>query len=208
MFGVSERRRKNTFFFVTCIVLENFFLFLPSIILKMFADHIYYPLVKALRHRPDEIAVSVGEKTCDNRHFAMLIAPIMNELDTFSEDTVALLLEDEPLTLAAMVACLLCGKTIVPVQADWSDAQRSQVMRASGATRLLSKESMYYYYWVSYEDAICRIDSGYLPERDIPRAARVFDFGMDGQLSERIFSADDLFLYFCAPYFKNIVKNR
>ena len=60
----------------------------------MFAEHIYYPLVKALRHRPDETAVSVAGKTCDNRHFAMLIAPIMNELDTFSEDTVALLLED------------------------------------------------------------------------------------------------------------------
>ena len=181
---------------------------MPSIFLKMFADQIYYPLVKALRHRPDETAVSVDGKTCDNRHFAMLIAPIMNELDTFSEDTVALLLEDDPLTFAAMVACLLCGKTIVPVQAHWSDVQRNQVMQASGATRLLSKESMYYYYWVSYEDAICRIDSGMPPERDIPRAARVFDFDEDGQLSERIFSADDLFLYFCAPYFKNIVKTR
>lgn len=172
----------------------------------MFADHIYYPLVKALRHRPDEPAVCVDGKCCDNRRFAMLIAPVMNELDTFSDDAVALLMEAEPLTYAAAIACMLCGKTIVPVPTDWPDARREQVLRAANIQHLLSKETMFYYYWMAYEDAICRIDSGYLPDRDIPRAARVFDWDNNNQLTEKILSADDFFDYFCAPYFKNIIN--
>lgn len=173
----------------------------------MFADDIYYPLVKALSFFPNEPAVSVGGKTCDNRHFAMLVAPVMNELDTFSETAVAVLMEDEPLTYAACVACLLCGKTIVPLSTAWSDNQREQVVQTAQVHRVLSKESMYYYYWMCYEDALCRIDSGWLPERDIPHAACIFEFDENGQMSERICSAEDFFTYFCSPHFKNIIKH-
>jgi hypothetical protein len=105
------------------------------------------------------------------------------------------------------VACLLCGKTIVPLSTAWSDNQREQVVQTAQVHRVLSKESMYYYYWMCYEDALCRIDSGWLPERDIPHAARIFEFDENGQMSERICSAEDFFTYFCSPHFKNIIKH-
>ena len=173
----------------------------------MFADQIYYPLVNALRHRPDEPAVCVNEMNCDNRHFAMLVAPVMNELDTFPDETVALLMEQEPLTYAAAIACMLCGKTIVPIPVDWPDERRKEVMTAADVRHVLSKESMFYYSWMAYEDAICRIDSGFLPERDLPHAARVFDWDEQQKLTEKTLSAEEFFDYFCAPYFKNIVKS-
>lgn len=174
----------------------------------MFAETIYYPLVNALRNRPDEPALSVKDTTCDNRHFAMLIAPIMNELDTFSEDTVAILLEEEPITYAAFVACMLCGKTIVPVPKEWPDALREQVLNEAQVRHLLSKESMFYYYWMTYEDALCRIDSGFLAERDIPKAAKAYSQDEQGNLTMTTYSADDFFASYCAPYFRNIVKSR
>jgi len=174
----------------------------------MFAETIYYPLVHALRNRPDELAVSVKGKTCDNRHFAMLIAPIMNELDTFAEDTVAVLLEDEPITYAAVVACMLCGKTIVPISTEWPEDLRKQVQDEAQTKHLLSKESMFYYYWMTYEDSLCRIDSGFLAERDIPKAAVAYLPNEQGKLIPTPFSADDFFASYCAPFFKNIVKPR
>lgn len=172
----------------------------------MFATDIYYPLVRALRDRPDEPAVVVGDKSCDNRRFAMLVAPVMNELDTYEDEVVALRMEDEPLTYAALIACLLCGKTIVPLQKSWTEQQCVEVMQNAGAKHCLDKDSMYYFYWMTYEDALCRIDSGLLPYRDIPVAAFVYDFDENEELVRRVFSADDLFLYLCAPVFKNIKK--
>lgn len=157
----------------------------------MFVDTIYYPLVRALRDRPDETALSVKGEAYDNRRLAMLMAPVMKELDTFSDSTVALLMEEEAVTKAAVFACMFCGKTVVPVCPTWSEEQQQRVVALSGARKFLTRERMFYYYWTTYEDAVCRIDDGLPVARDLPRAARLYSFDGDGNMHDRYITAEE-----------------
>ncbi len=157
----------------------------------MFVDTIYYPLVRALRDRPDETALSVKGEAYDNRRLAMLMAPVMKELDTFSDDSVALLMEEEAVTKAALFACMFCGKTVVPVSPSWSGEQQQRVFERTGARKFLTQERMFYYYWMTYEDAVCRIDDGLPVARDLPLAARLCSFDGDGNLLDRYLTAEE-----------------
>ncbi len=157
----------------------------------MFVDTIYYPLVRALRDRPDETALSVKGEAYDNRRLAMLMAPVMKELDTFSDSAVALLMEEEAVTKAALFACMLCGKTVVPVWLSWNEEQQKRVVECSGARKFLTRERMFYYYWMTYEDAVCRIDDGLPVSRDLPYAARLYLFDGDGNMHDRYLTAEE-----------------
>lgn len=157
----------------------------------MFVDTIYYPLVRALRDRPDETALSVKGEAYDNRRLAMLMAPVMKELDTFSDSVVALLMEEEAVTKAALFACMLCGKTVVPVWLSWNEEQQKRVVECSGARKFLTRERMFYYYWMTYEDAVCRIDDGLPVSRDLPHAARLYSFDGDSNMHDRYLTAEE-----------------
>ncbi len=171
----------------------------------MFVDAVYYPLIRALRINPEATALNFRGEISTYGRFAQRIAPIMNELDALSTSTIALVMDKGFLNCAAVLACVLTGKKLVPIDPDWSDEQRRLVLDRVGNCTLLTNERMFYYFRMTYDDAICRIDNGLPIADEISDAARLFSFEK-GSLSETTLSAEKVLEHWCFPYFTDDFK--
>jgi len=116
----------------------------------------------------------------------------MNELDTIDEDTVMLLMEEDVQSYAALFACMLSGKVLVPISTKWTESELGLIREATHSTTLLSHERMQYYFRMTVEDAVCRIDNGLYHFTDEQPLVRCFTFGTDGQLQEKIFTTKEI----------------
>ncbi|MCQ2284072.1 MAG: AMP-binding protein [Bacteroidales bacterium] len=123
-------------------------------------DSILHAFIKEIRVHPNTTAFKLNDSLITNSQFAQRIAPIMNELDTFPQTHVPILMENEVSTHAAMVACILTHKIIVPIFPEWSEKQRARVVSQFDAAEILTDQRMNYYYWMTVEDAVDRLDSG------------------------------------------------
>ncbi|MBO7491700.1 MAG: hypothetical protein J6T59_04590 [Bacteroidales bacterium] len=157
----------------------------------MFTTTVIAPFLKSVRLQPNETCLDIGGHKYTNAAFVQFVAPIMNELDTLNDSVVMLLMEEDVQSYAALFACLLTGKTVVPVSASWSEAQRELVRQNVATDTLLSRERMQYYFRMTVEDAICRIDNGLYQFTDSQVMVRCFSFTPDG-LREESFTSEEI----------------
>ncbi len=126
----------------------------------MFYNEVIAPFLRRVRIHPNETCLSLGQQKFTNAAFTQYISPIMNELDTITPTTILLLMEQDVQSYAAFFACLLSGKIVVPVAPQWTSNELSIVQAATGSDYLLSTQRMQYYFRMTVEDALCRIDNG------------------------------------------------
>ncbi len=170
--------------------------------------------LRETRNHPNVTAFKMGESPVSLMRFAQHIASITNELHTSSHSKVALLMEQSVYTYAAVFAALLASKSVVPLLEEWSDDQRMQILQKSGLPDNLTAKRMGYYFWMTPEDALDRLDDGLTELDDHQVVAELYDFdnntltcreitltdllsGTEGL--DRYFSPDilNLFSYFC-----------
>lgn len=145
-----------------------------------------------IRENPNLTAFKHNEEIVTNALYTQRIAPIMNELDTFPEDRFALLLEREIQNYVAIPAALFTGKIIVPISLDWTEEQRQQVIAKEGLTTYLTAQRMHYYFRMTYEDALDRIDNGLITLRDDQPVAVLYHFDKLGDLSSEMLTFQEI----------------
>jgi len=116
--------------------------------------------LQEIRENPNVTAFKHHGEIVTNALYTQRIAPIMNELDTFPDDRFALLLEREIQNYVAIPAAFFTGKIIVPISTEWSEEQRQKVLENEGLSSYLTAQRMHYYFRMTYEDALDRIDNG------------------------------------------------
>lgn len=144
-----------------------------------------------VRANPNVTSFKLHENIVTNARFVQYIAPIMNELDTVSTDKIALLMEPSVHTYAAIFAAVFNGKVIVPILESWTEQQREAVCKAAGITEILTSRRMEYYYWMTVEDALDRIDNGLISLQNNQIIAQLYDFKEDGIAEPQTITLDD-----------------
>lgn len=155
-------------------------------------DLILRDFIRQTRVHPNVTAFKLNDSLITNSQFVQRIAPIMNELDTTSGDAIAILMENEVQTYAAVVAGLLSNKLLVPVQPHWSKQQLAKVLAEHHISEPLTAHRMGYYYWMTVEDAIDRIDNGLIHLDDQQAVAAIYHFDESGQRSLRMVLASEI----------------
>lgn len=145
-----------------------------------------------MRDHPNITAFRLHTKIVTNALFTQRVAPIMNEFDTMTEQKLALLVEEDLQILAAFPAALFSGKILIPVRQSWSDKQREQVLNDAGVKCCLTAHRMQYYFRMTYEDALDRIDNGLYPEQIVHPIALLYDFDSAGTMSCKEIFLEDL----------------
>ncbi|MBO4489159.1 MAG: hypothetical protein J5741_05830 [Bacteroidales bacterium] len=158
----------------------------------MFTTSVIAPFLQRVRLQPNETCLESGGRKYTNAAFIQYVAPIMNELDTLTDSTVMLLMEEDVQSFAALFAAFLTGKVAVPVSTSWTEAQCALVREAAQTSTLLTRERMQYYFRMTVEDAVCRIDNGLYQFDDAQVMARCFSFAPDGKLQEKAFTVQDI----------------
>jgi hypothetical protein len=148
--------------------------------------------LQEVRRHPNVTALKHGETLTTNARLVQYIAPIMNELDTSQDDCFALLAEQSVYTAAALFAAVFTGKQVVPVAESWPGEQRARVLADAGLTDCLTAQRMGYYYWMTVEDALDRLDNGLIQLRDDQVVARCYAFPADGNLHPTRVTLHDL----------------
>ncbi len=126
----------------------------------MFYDNIIRPFIAEMTANPDKTAARLGQKIVTNSQIAQHVAPIMNELDAMSVQRVAVLLEPDLNVYAAIIAAMFNGIAVYPIDNAMPQEQRDGLCKALQITEVLTAQRMHYYYWMTFEDALCRIDNG------------------------------------------------
>ncbi|MCR4965535.1 MAG: AMP-binding protein [Bacteroidales bacterium] len=158
----------------------------------MFTTSVIAPFLKKVRLQPNETCLEIGDHKYTNAAFIQYIAPIMNELDTLTGDTVMLLMEEDVQSYAALFACMLSGKIVVPISTAWTAAQVEQVSQTVQSGVLLSHERMQYYFRMTVDDAVCRIDNGLYHFNDEQPMVRCITFNKNEEFQEQVFTTSDI----------------
>lgn len=138
--------------------------------------------LQEVRIHPNITALKYGDTLITNARLVQYIAPIMNELDTNPVPMFALLAEHSVYTAAALFAAVFSGKQVLPVASSWTGEQRSRVLAHAVLTEILTAQRMEYYYWMTVEDAVDRLDNGLILLHDGQIVARRYDFSENGDL--------------------------
>lgn len=126
----------------------------------MFYQQIVRPFVYAVRDYPLQTAFSLHDEDIPFAVLSQRIVPIMNELDAISDAALALEMQDDVEIYAAVLACWFCGKTLIPVAPDISIANRHLLLKCNNLTDILSLKRISYFYRMTYDDALSRLDDG------------------------------------------------
>ena len=110
----------------------------------MFYQNVIEPYIRQTEQNPDQTVSRIGGQVYSYAQLAQRIAPIMNELDAF----------------AALLACLFGGVVAVPLPENLTESQLEAVARELDLPQVLTVERMHYYFRMTFEDALCRIDNG------------------------------------------------
>ena len=84
----------------------------------------------------------------------------MNELDAMSIERVGIVMKPDLTACAALLACLFSGVTAVPLSPNLSENERERIAKELELPQVLTVERMHYYFRMTFEDALCRIDNG------------------------------------------------
>lgn len=126
----------------------------------MFYQNVIEPYIRQTEQNPDQTVARIGGQVYSYAQLAQRIAPIMNELDALSIDRAGIVMKQDLTACAALLACLFSGIVAVPLPEAITEDQRTAVARELHLPQVLTVERMHYYYRMTFEDALCRIDNG------------------------------------------------
>lgn len=109
---------------------------------------------------PDKTMARIGENIITNSQFFQLVAPIMNELEALSVHHIALPLRTDISVLAAAFAAFLSKISVTPIPQNLSNSDSEKILRHLNINTFLTPERMHYYYRMTFEDALSKIDNG------------------------------------------------
>lgn len=126
----------------------------------MFYQNVIEPYIRQTEQHSDATAARIGGQIYSYAQFAQRIAPIMNELDAMSPQRIGLIMKPDLTAYAALMACLFNGVVVVPISESLSEVQLGHISKTLELTHILTVERMHYYFRMTFEDALCRIDNG------------------------------------------------
>lgn len=126
----------------------------------MFYLNVIEPYIHQTEQNPDQTVARIGGQVYSYAQFAQRIAPIMNELDAMSITRAGIVMKHDLTACAALMACLFSGVVAVPLPENLSENQLQTIRKELELPQILTVERMHYYYRMTFEDALCRIDNG------------------------------------------------
>jgi len=138
-----------------------------------------------IRLNPNITVFRLNGEIVTNALYLQRIAPIMNELDAVTMSVLPLLMEPDIEVMAAVPAAILLGKPVVPVKTSWSETQRQQVLDDAGTDKCLTAHRMHYFFRMTLEDALDRVDNGFSELNPDALAAVLYDFDASGLMTKR-----------------------
>ena len=154
----------------------------------MFYQHVIEPYIRQTVQNPDQTVARIGGQVYSYAQLAQRIAPIMNELDALSIDRAGIVMKPDLTACAALLACLFSGVVAVPLPANISEKQLDTIRQKLQLPQVLTVERMHYYYRMTFEDALCRIDNGLYHIDDEQLLSIICRFN-----NEESFSCENLF---------------
>ena len=126
----------------------------------MLYQNVIEPYIRQTAQNPDQTVARIDGQVYSYAQFAQRIAPIMNELDAMSIMRAGIIMKRDLTSCAALMACLFSGVVVVPLPANLTENQLLTVSQKLELPQVLTVERMHYYYRMTFEDALCRIDNG------------------------------------------------
>ena len=126
----------------------------------MFYQYVIDPYIRHTEQNPDQTVARIDGQVYSYAQLAQRIAPIMNELDAMSITRTGIVMKQDLTACAALLACLFSGVVAVPLPENLSDDQLQTIRQNLELPQILTIERMHYYYRMTFEDALCRIDNG------------------------------------------------
>lgn len=143
----------------------------------MFYQNVIEPYIRQTVQNPDLTVAKIGGQVYSYAQLAQRIAPIMNELDALSIPKAGIVMKEDLTAFAALMACMFGGVVAVPLPDNLSESQLEAATRELELPQVLTVERMHYYYRMTFEDAISRIDNGlyHIEEEQLMGLACQFD---------------------------------
>lgn len=123
-------------------------------------QNVIRPYICQTEQNPDLTAAKIDGQVYSYAQLAQRVAPIMNELDAMSVERIGVLMRPDLSACAALLAGLCCGVTVAPLPPHLGDAEKDKVVEALQLPQVLTPERMHYYFRMTFEDALNRIDNG------------------------------------------------
>ena len=164
----------------------------------MLYSNVIEPYIRKTEQNPDLTAAKIDGQVYSYAQLAQRVAPIMNELDAMSVERIGVLMKPDLTVCSALLAGLFCGVTVVPLPTNLGDAEKDKVVEALHLPQVLTSERMHYYFRMTFEDALCRIDNGLYTIKDERLVCIRCVCGEHGELDFRNVYAKDFPL--CVPF--------
>ncbi|MBR4136395.1 MAG: hypothetical protein IKU03_08315 [Bacteroidales bacterium] len=158
----------------------------------MFTTSVIAPFLQSVRLNPNETCLILGEHRYTNAAFAQHISPIINELDSSPSTSLFLLMEEDVQSYAALFAAMLAGKLVIPISPNWSEKDVDKIQEMVPTELFLCKNRMQYYFRMTVEDAVCRIDNGLYQYPSGHPMVHCFQPTPDGTWRDRLFTVEDI----------------
>ena len=146
----------------------------------MFYQNIIEPYIRQTEQNPDQTVARIDGHVYSYAQLAQRIAPIMNELDAMSITRVGIVMKQDLTACAALMACLFNGVVAVPVPDGLPEAQLQSIRKELELPQMLTVERMHYYYRMTFEDALCRIDNRLYHIEDDQLVSMIYHLNNEG----------------------------
>lgn len=157
----------------------------------MFYQNLIEPYIRQTAQNPDLTVARIGDQVFSYAQLAQRIAPIMNELDALSIARAGIVMKTDLTACAALLACLFSGVVAVPLPENLPEARLQKVREELRLPVVLTVERMHYYYRMTFEDALNRIDNGLYQIEDEQLVSIICRFNeADGRTDISVFAKD------------------
>jgi acyl-CoA synthetase (AMP-forming)/AMP-acid ligase II len=126
----------------------------------MLYSTIISPFIRQTEKHSDTTVARIDGQVYSYAQLAQRIAPIMNELDALSLQRVGIVMKQDLTAYAALLACLFNGVVAVPLPCEMPEEELAHIAQELELHQILTIERMHYYFRMTFEDALCRIDNG------------------------------------------------
>ena len=175
----------------------------------MLYQNVIEPYIRWTEKNPDQTVARIGGHVFSYAQLSQRIAPIMNELDALSVSRVGIVVKRDLTACSALLASLFSGIAAVPLPENLSEGLKRQVCEELQLPVVLTVERMHYYYRMTFEDALCRIDNGFYRIEDEQLVSIICHFKMRTQppTYENLYAKDfsKRKTFSLAPVFPNVI---
>ena len=176
----------------------------------MLYQNVIEPYIRQTAQNPDLTVARIGDQVFSYAQLAQRIAPIMNELDAMSITRAGIVMKTDLTACAALLACLFSGVVAVPLPENLSEAQQQKVREELQLPEVLTVERMHYYYRMTFEDALNRIDNGLYQIEDEQLVSIICRFNEAGERTDTSVFAKDFQKqkpFSLAPVFQQLIPD-